>query len=258
MSRTISQIRTLRVLVLLLVLLPLASAAVVPLFGRVRAARRAVVRAPPPRPHRGRRSPSRSIVRALEVTADTAARAGRRFDPSFVPGDPGGKRPGHRTHRGRCSASPRLRPSPVKPGPERPVLPRPRRAEPLAGRARQPHADPGDPRLVGLDEGAARGVLRLAVPAPGRRDRGVPVVRRDPLLRLLRADADPGVLPDRPLGLGSGRRDAARKFFLYTLAGSLLTLVGVIGDRARPTRAPTAGPITFSLPDLMANVQSWA
>ena len=30
-------------------------------------------------------------------------------------------------------------------------------------------------------------------------------------------------------GMGSGRRDAARKFFLYTLAGSLLTLLGVIG-----------------------------
>ena len=30
-------------------------------------------------------------------------------------------------------------------------------------------------------------------------------------------------------GTGSGRRDAARKFFLYTLAGSLLTLLGIIG-----------------------------
>src|SRR6185312_8318905 len=30
-------------------------------------------------------------------------------------------------------------------------------------------------------------------------------------------------------GIGSARRDAARKFFLYTLAGSLLTLVGIIG-----------------------------
>lgn len=91
-------------------------------------------------------------------------------------------------------------------------------------------------------------------------------------------------------GFGSGRRDAARKFFLYTLAGSLITLLGVIGVVvANPTPvhpktgAPTnlavvpsdgplpasgqpqsdwalaaRGPITFSLPDLMANVQVWA
>jgi NADH-quinone oxidoreductase subunit M len=92
-------------------------------------------------------------------------------------------------------------------------------------------------------------------------------------------------------GTGSGRRDAARKFFLYTLAGSLLTLVGVVGivltnptpvhpktggavvsgvvevqvedpsvpggtrQEVQPARA---GPITFSLPDLMGNVQIWA
>jgi NADH-quinone oxidoreductase subunit M len=89
-------------------------------------------------------------------------------------------------------------------------------------------------------------------------------------------------------GVGSGRRDAARKFFLYTLAGSLLTLVGVVGVvLANPTpvhpdtgtRVPEAiieggsgrpgeaggawvmarsGPVTFSLPDLMYNVQVWA
>ena len=54
-------------------------------------------------------------------------------------------------------------------------------------------------------------------------------------------------------GAGSGRRDAARKFFLYTLAGSLLTLVGVIG--VVMTNPGRDGQITFSLPDLMANVQ---
>ncbi len=88
-------------------------------------------------------------------------------------------------------------------------------------------------------------------------------------------------------GVGSGRRDAARKFFLYTLAGSLLTLVGIVGvvltnplpvhpvsgsvvnspvvqvqtpNSATPwvwARADK-GPITFSLPDLMGNVQIWA
>ena len=89
-------------------------------------------------------------------------------------------------------------------------------------------------------------------------------------------------------GVGSGRRDAARKFFLYTLAGSLLTLIGIVGAvLANPTpvhpttglrvndavvpldggavnQAPTEwalakpGPLTFSLPDLMGNVQVWA
>jgi NADH-quinone oxidoreductase subunit M len=55
-------------------------------------------------------------------------------------------------------------------------------------------------------------------------------------------------------GDGSGRRDAARKFFLYTLAGSLLTLVGVIGVVVT-NPDPVTGHITFSLPDLMSNVQ---
>lgn len=91
-------------------------------------------------------------------------------------------------------------------------------------------------------------------------------------------------------GLGSGRRDAARKFFLYTLAGSLLTLIGVIGvvltnptplhpatntrvsDAVLPKEAAILPPgqatsewvlakpgsVTFSLPDLMSNVQVWA
>jgi NADH-quinone oxidoreductase subunit M len=87
-------------------------------------------------------------------------------------------------------------------------------------------------------------------------------------------------------GLASGRRDAARKFFLYTLAGSLLTLLGVIGvvlNNPTPIHPRTGtrmseaiglsnltgpqvpevvvakrGPVTFSLPDLMGNVQAWA
>ena len=82
-------------------------------------------------------------------------------------------------------------------------------------------------------------------------------------------------------GSGGGRRDAARKFFLYTLFGSLLTLVGVIGVvLTNPTPVidrggvPTAyysttdtadrpvelrqGPVTFSIPRLMRNVQVWA
>ncbi|HSQ58235.1 MAG TPA: NADH-quinone oxidoreductase subunit M [Gemmata sp.] len=55
-------------------------------------------------------------------------------------------------------------------------------------------------------------------------------------------------------GMGSGRRDAARKFFLYTLAGSLLTLIGIVGV-VLTNPNPDTGQITFSLPDLMANVQ---
>ena len=55
-------------------------------------------------------------------------------------------------------------------------------------------------------------------------------------------------------GTGSDRRDAARKFFLYTLAGSLLTLIGIIGVvLANPD--PFSGHYTFSLPDLMRNFQ---
>jgi len=57
-------------------------------------------------------------------------------------------------------------------------------------------------------------------------------------------------------GIGSGRRDAAKKFFLYTLAGSLLTLIGVIGV-VLTNPNPETGQITFSLPDLMGNVQYW-
>jgi NADH-quinone oxidoreductase subunit M len=54
-------------------------------------------------------------------------------------------------------------------------------------------------------------------------------------------------------GSGSERREAARTFFLYTLAGSLLTLLGLI---AVALLFPNpSGIITFSLPDLMANIQ---
>jgi NADH-quinone oxidoreductase subunit M len=53
-------------------------------------------------------------------------------------------------------------------------------------------------------------------------------------------------------GTGSGRRDAARKFFLYTLAGSLLTLLGIIGVVL--TNPTPDGTITFSLPDLTVYV----
>lgn len=54
-------------------------------------------------------------------------------------------------------------------------------------------------------------------------------------------------------GSGSERREAARTFFLYTLAGSLVTLLGLIGIVLLFPNAN--GTITFSLPDLMGNVQ---
>ena len=79
-------------------------------------------------------------------------------------------------------------------------------------------------------------------------------------------------------GVGGGRRDAARKFFLYTFLGSLLTLTGILGvaitnptplDKSgrmldivtlSPTggvEVPSVGPVTFSIPRLMANTQVW-
>ena len=82
--------------------------------------------------------------------------------------------------------------------------------------------------VVGVDQGERRPhyyafLLALQtgllgpVRQPGRR----------PVLHLLRVHADPAVLPDRALG-GPQRRRASVMFFLYTLAGSLLTLLGVI------------------------------
>jgi len=82
-------------------------------------------------------------------------------------------------------------------------------------------------------------------------------------------------------GPGRGRRDAAKLFFLYTLFGSLLTLVGLVGvvlanptplhptdatprvsygpflDAAGKLQVPTAGPLTFSIPNLMRNASTW-
>jgi NADH-quinone oxidoreductase subunit M len=73
-------------------------------------------------------------------------------------------------------------------------------------------------------------------------------------------------------GVGGGRRDAARKFFLYTLLGSLFSLVGLIGivysnpavemptkDRRLDPQTPlTRGPVSFSVNQLMFNVKERA
>lgn len=73
-------------------------------------------------------------------------------------------------------------------------------------------------------------------------------------------------------GIGGGKRDAARKFFLYTLLGSLFSLVGIIGIvytnptfmESKPAAVPVAhdpaielhhGPVSFDVNQLMQNVQ---
>lgn len=61
---------------------------------------------------------------------------------------------------------------------------------------------------------------------------------------------------------GPQRQYAARKFFIYTLAGSLLTLVGVIGvtlvvPQIEGDRDPNQSPrITFAVPELIARVDT--
>jgi NADH-quinone oxidoreductase subunit M len=61
---------------------------------------------------------------------------------------------------------------------------------------------------------------------------------------------------------GPQRQYAARKFFIYTLAGSLLTLLGVIGvalvvPQMEVARGSSKSPrLTFAIPDLVAKVDS--
>jgi NADH-quinone oxidoreductase subunit M len=54
---------------------------------------------------------------------------------------------------------------------------------------------------------------------------------------------------------GNARREAARKLFLYTLAGSLLTLVGVLAVVVYS--ADSAGkPLTFAIPEVVRNMEA--
>jgi NADH-quinone oxidoreductase subunit M len=286
-------IATARVLVLLTVLLPLAAAVLAPLFGR--AARRfalwVVVF------HLG--VTAGAVVLASQLSAERAAQEGEagragevvRFRPEFVPGDPeAAGAGGGRTAWTLLSLG---------------AIPTP------AGRPA-----PDIQFFVGLD-GLNAWLVALAsfmmLPAV-LVSWGSVNERRGAFygwLFLLQAGAVGAFLSFDVIlfyvffeitlvpaffligrwGVGSGRRDAARKFFLYTLAGSLLSLVGLIGvvltnptpinpQSGRPetssavsvvpdpdappggrTTALTLarpGPITFSLPDLMANVQMWA
>ncbi len=57
-------------------------------------------------------------------------------------------------------------------------------------------------------------------------------------------------------GVGPGRREAARKFFLYTLAGSLITLVGVIAAVLLVYFNTAPHVLTFSLPELVTQLQA--
>jgi NADH-quinone oxidoreductase subunit M len=281
-----------RVLVLLLVLLPLASAALAPLFGR--SARRFAVWAV--LLHMAVAAVAVMFASQV-VTARRESPAGLletdtlRFLPEFVPGDSGGPQGvWHRTKWTLLSLS----------------------GEPGTGDRPGPHVQ----FFLGLD-GLNMWLVALAslIMLPAVLASWSSVTERRGsyygLLFLLQAGAIgaflsfdvvlfyvffeltliPGFLLIGRWGSGSGRRDAARKFFLYTLAGSLLTLVGVVGvvvanptpvhpqtgvpvtsavvdvafpDDAAPggVRGEVAlaarGPITFSLPDLMANVQTWA
>ena len=56
---------------------------------------------------------------------------------------------------------------------------------------------------------------------------------------------------------GPQRRYAARKFFIYTLAGSLITLLGVLGVvLASASTDGRRATLTFSIPELVAHTCS--
>jgi NADH-quinone oxidoreductase subunit M len=55
---------------------------------------------------------------------------------------------------------------------------------------------------------------------------------------------------------GPQRQYAARKFFIYTLAGSLLTLLGVIGIAVIVPQMDSGKKLTFAIPELVANVDT--
>ena len=247
---------TFRVLVLLLVLLPLAAAVLVPLFGR-RAHRAALIAA---LLHVGLTAAVVvGTVVAMEVrnarsTADQPSE-GLRFTPEFVPGDPGvGTRDqsSHRTAWTLFTLS--ADPGPIdRPGP---------RVQFFLG------VDGINVWLVALCSLMMLPAILVSWESVRERPGGF-----YGWLFLLQAGAVGAFLSFDVIlfyvffeltlipaffligrwGVGSGRRDAARKFFLYTLAGSLLTLVGVVGVVL--TNPLDNGQITFSLPDLMSQVQ---
>jgi NADH-quinone oxidoreductase subunit M len=57
---------------------------------------------------------------------------------------------------------------------------------------------------------------------------------------------------------GTQRQYAARKFFVYTLAGSLITFLGLIGLALTVSQNRTEKPtLTFSIPELVSRVEKW-
>ena len=246
---------TFRVLLLLLVVLPFAAAVVVPRFGR--AARRAsLVLA---LVHLGLTA---AVVfgaaEALAVRAGTVAATRdftlQRFSPEFVPGDPGAfGDPEVGTGRTRWTLLSLSNTPTDRPGPH---------VQFYLG-------------VDGLNLWLVALCSLMVVPAilvswdaiadrPGAFYGWVFVLQGGAIGAFLSFDVvlfyaffELTLIPAFFLighwGSGSGRRDAARKFFLYTLAGSLLTLVGVIGVVL--TNPLPDGQFTFALPELMANVQ---
>jgi NADH-quinone oxidoreductase subunit M len=281
-----------RVLVLLLVLVPLASAALVPAFGR--AARRVALWIS--LVHLG------LVAAVVTMAIPTLAildeqRGGERgvayfqFQPHFVPGDPAGTRHSDGADGRTAWTLFRLSASSAAPGKPTPSV----------------------QLFLGIDGLNLWLVVLAAVMLPPAILISWESVKERPgafygWLFLLQAGMTGAFLSFDVIlfyvffeltlipafflvgrwGVGSGRRDAARKFFLYTLAGSLLTLLGVVGVAlANPTpvhpdngmrvnyavigpagsvpgRLPAEwvlakrGPVTFSLPDLMGNVHVWA
>ena len=251
-----------RVLVLLLVLLPLVGGG-----GRaaVRPRRAPASRCSLALVHLGLTAavvaigdPDLDVPRPSTSRGTAATRHPQQFHPEFVPGDPGGARQADGAD-----------------APHRVDAVQPRRQPDDAGTP-----GPNVQFFLGIDglniwlvalasvmlipailvswesvKEKPGGVLRLAVPAPGRASIGA-FLSFDVILFYIFFELTliPAFFLIGRWGIGSGRRDAARKFFLYTLAGSLLTLVGVIGV-VLTNPQPTTGSITFSLPELMGNVQ---
>ncbi|MBX9626442.1 MAG: NADH-quinone oxidoreductase subunit M [Gemmataceae bacterium] len=251
-------IPTFRILVLLLVAVPLLSAAVVPLFGR--AARRAalvlallqagltaavVLVALPVLNQRGE-----------SMMPDTPGRARpiQRFVPEFVPGDPGYRgNPDSSTHRTGWTLLSFGDGPADRPGP---------RVQFYVG------VDGLNVWLVALCSLMMLAAILVSWEAvadrPGPFYGWLFVLQAGAVgaflsfdLILFYAFFELTLIPSFFLigrwGNGPGRRDAARKFFLYTLGGSLLTLVGLVGVVL--TNPLPDGRVTFALPDLMAAVQ---